>query len=184
MSGSRAFSLIEVIIVVAISALVAGALANIFFYYNSSYLYQNASVNVSSSAASFLNEMSELALQAKTISTSRAVSGTTYTTGSTTVVFELPAMNSSGDVLPNAYDYAILYATSTHLYRILDVHGSSVRKASTVQYSDVLSNLTLTYDNATPANATSITVDLSTATTSRGKTAATQLKQTVYLRNK
>src|SRR4051812_12219701 len=107
MKHSRGFSFMELVIVMAISVILMLALVEIYVTFGNSYLYQNAGINISSSAAAFLNEFSDLGFQADAIVASRTVSGTTYTSGSTTVIFELPAINSSGDVVANAYDYAI-----------------------------------------------------------------------------
>jgi type II secretory pathway pseudopilin PulG len=180
----RGFSTIEVVIVVAISAIVLLAVTEIYVTYNNSYIYQNARINDASSAARYLGEFSDLGLQADAVSASRTVSGTTYTTSSSTVVFELPAINSSGDVIANTYDYAIFYASSTGAYRTLDSNGSSARVAGTKKFSDVLNNLTFTYDSGTPSSATTVTADITTKSVVKQETFITHLKQQVYLRNK
>src|SRR5882724_11083113 len=118
MKKQLGFSVIELIIVIAISVVVLLAVSEIYITFGNSYLYQNANINASASAAAFLNEFNDMGLQADAIVTSRTVSGTTYTTSSTTVVFELPAQDSSGDIVASTYDYAILYASSTYAYRI------------------------------------------------------------------
>ena len=184
MKNVRGFSIIEMVIVIAISVIIMLSVIEIYITYSNSYLYQNAAINTSSSAAAFLNEFSDMSLQADAIVASRTVSGTTYTTGSTTVVFEIPAINSSGDVVSNAYDYAILYASSTGAYRLLDVNGSSVRVAGTKKFSDFVNNLTFTYDNGSPTAATSVTADITTISLVKQETFSSHLKQQVYLRNK
>jgi hypothetical protein len=184
MKHMRGFSTVEVVIVVAISAIVLMAVTEIYVTYNNSYVYQNANINDAASAALYLGEFNDLGLQADAVSASRTVSGTTYTTGSTTVVFEIPAINSSGDVIANTYDYAIFYASSTGAYRILDVNGSSARTAGTKEFSDVVDNLTFTYDSGTPSSASTVTADITTKSTVKLETFTTHLKQQVYLRNK
>jgi hypothetical protein len=144
---------------------------------------QNASIGVSSSAAQYLNEFSKLGFQADAVVASRTVSGTAYTSGSTTVIFELPAINSSGDPVSNAYDYAIFYASTTAAYRILDTNGSSARTAGTKKFSDYVSNLTFTYDNGTPSSATNVIANLTTLSVVKQETLSSHLKQQVYLRN-
>jgi type II secretory pathway pseudopilin PulG len=184
MRSVRGFSTIELIIVIAISVILMLAVVEIYVTYSNSYLYQNAAINTSSSAAAFLNEFNDMSLQADAIVASRSVSGTTYTTGSTTVVFEIPAINSSGDIISNSFDYAILYASSTGAYRLLDVNGSSARVAGTKKFSDFVNNLTFTYDNASPTAASSVTADITTKSIVKQETFTSHLKQQVYLRNK
>jgi len=184
MNTFRGFSVIEMIIVIAISVILLLAVVEIYVTYSNSYLYQNASINTSSSAAAFLNEFNDMSLQADAIVASRTVSGTAYTTGSTTVIFEMPAINSSGDVISNTYDYAILYSSSTSAYRRLDTNASSARTAGTKKFSDLVSNLTFTYDNASPTSASSVTADISTKAQVKQENFTSHLKQQVYLRNK
>ncbi len=184
LTATRGFSAIEVIIVITISTLVMIMLANMFVTFNTSYTYQNARINTSSSAALFLNELSDYSLQASQIVSSRTFSSATYTTGSTTVIFELPAIDSSGNVLASTYDYVVFFASSTNLYRIVDANAGSTRLDGTKLLSDVLSNVTLTYDNVTPSSATSIVVNVLTQAVVKGKTAQSHLRQTVYLRNR
>jgi hypothetical protein len=100
------------------------------------------------------------------------------------VVFEIPSINSSGNILSNTYDYAVLFSSTTNIYRIMDANASSARVDSTKKLTDVLQNLTLTYDNGTPSAANSIMVNILTSTTTKGKTPKTHLRQTIYLRNK
>jgi len=184
MKNLRGFSLMEVVIVIAISVILILAVTEIYVTYSNSYLDQNAAINTSSSAAAFLNEFNNIGLQADAIVSSRTVSGTAYTTGSSTVIFELPAINSSGDVLSNTYDYAIFYSSSTGAYRLLDTNGSSARSSGTKLFSSFLSNLTFTYDNASPTSASGVTADITTQSTVKQTTYNSHLKQQVYLRNK
>lgn len=178
------FTLTEVIIVVFVSTVVMLGVFSIYSTFSASYIFQNAKINTSRSTASFLNEFADNVHQANAIVASKVISGTTYTTGSTTLVLEIPAINSSGDIVSNTYDYAVLYSTSTYAYRLLSANGSSARNTNTKQYTDTLSNLTFTYDNATPANAASITADITTQTQVKSNTVTSHLKQQVYLRNK
>jgi prepilin-type N-terminal cleavage/methylation domain-containing protein len=180
----RGFSLIETVVVIAISAIVMLGVYEIYITFGNSYLYQNARINNASGAALFMNEFNELSLQASAIVTSRTISGTTYTTGSTTLVYEIPAINSSGDIVATTYDYAILYSSSTNAYRILDANGSSARISGSKRLSDTLSNLTFTYNDTATTSSTAVTADITTNTTVKSQNFSTHLIQQVYLRNK
>jgi prepilin-type N-terminal cleavage/methylation domain-containing protein len=183
-ANSRGFSLIETVVVIAISAIVMLGVYEIYLTFGNSYLFQNAQINNASGAALFMNEFNDLSLQASSIATSRDVSGTTYTTGSTTLVYEIPAVNSSGDIVAAAYDYAIFHASSTDVYRILDANGSSARTSGTKRLSDTLSNLTFTYNDTATTSSTAVTADITTKTTVKSQNFSTRLIQQVYLRNK
>jgi prepilin-type N-terminal cleavage/methylation domain-containing protein len=183
-AGSRGFSLTELVVVIAISVVVMLGVYEIYITFGNSYLYQNAQINNASGAALFMNEFSDLSLQADAIVSSRTVSGTIYTTSSTTLIYEIPTVNSSGNVINATYDYAILYASSTNAYRILDANGSSARRSGTKRLSDSVSNLTFTYNNVATTSSTAVTADITTKTTIKSESFTTHLKQQVYLRNK
>ena len=184
MISSRGFSVPEMVVIIFLSSVVFLGISQIYITYNSSYLYQNASINASLSAASFVNETADMALQASNIVASRTVSGTLYTTGSTTVILEIPSIDNDGDIITSTYDYAILFGSTTEAYRIMDAAASSARLDGTKMFSEVVSNLTFTYDNASPTVATALTVDITNQTAVKQQVVSTHLKQTVYLRNK
>jgi prepilin-type N-terminal cleavage/methylation domain-containing protein len=180
----RGFSAIEVIIVVALSTIVMSAIYSIYLTYNSTYLVQNASIAASESAAFFMNDFAEIGRQSSAIVSTRTFSGVSYSTGSTTLILEVPAIDSNSNVLPNTYDYAVFYSTSTSVYRIFEANALSYRASTTKKYSDIVSNLTFTYNNGTPSLATSTAADITSKTQVKLNTIQTRLKHQIYLRNK
>lgn len=177
------FTLIETIIVVALVSVLMLAIIELFINFNNSYALQNANINNSYSASAFLNETEELSLQADAIVSSKVVSGTTYTTDTSTLILELPSIDASGDTISGVHDYAVIYLANSKAYRILQADVASARRSGTKILSDVVNSLTFTFNNVTPASATKISIDVVTQKQVKQKTLQTHLTQTVYLRN-
>ena len=128
-STSRGFTLLETMAVIFIFSAIMFAVNQLFISFYHSYHIQNALINNAYTAAAFLNETEELTLQANAIIASKILDGTNYTTSSSTLILELPSINSSGDVLTTTYDYAVItLSPSTTVSRILSANASSARE--------------------------------------------------------
>jgi Tfp pilus assembly protein PilV len=180
---TRGFSLIETILVIFLFTLIMLAVVNVFLGFDKNYYVQNASINTSQTAAAIMDEVHRHALQASAVASSHAYSGTTYTSGTSTLVLTLPSIDSSGDIVSNEYDYAIFYLTGSTSYRILDADASSARAPGSKKLSDVVGDLYFTYDTGTPSSASRVTVDATTTSTVKGQQFQVHLQQTIYLRN-
>jgi prepilin-type N-terminal cleavage/methylation domain-containing protein len=183
MSTERAFTLLEVLIVLAITALMFMALITIFIRYNSYFVEQRARITVGQSAAVSMNELHRLSLQADAVVVSHAFGGTTYTSGPSTLVLELPSITSSGDIVDGAHDYVVFYASGTTLYRMFDIAGASARSGGTKALTTALEHIAFTYDNADLASARSITIDLATQVVAKSGAIAQRLTERMYLHN-
>ncbi len=182
-SSQKGFTIIETLIVLFLVSLVTMAMLQLYLSFYASYAVQNASINASYSAGQIVNETSRLALQADAIIASHIFSGTTYTTGSTTIVLEIPSINSSGDIIAGKHDYAAVNFSTTIVTRALDADASSARVSGTKLLSDVAGNLTFTYNNGSPTLATNVTIDILTQSQVKQQTLKSHLIQKVYLRN-
>ena len=181
----RGFTLLETIVVIFIFSTIMFAINQLFISIYNSYHVQNAIINNSYTAASFLNETEELSLQADAIVASKVVSGTTYTTSSSTLILELPSINSSGDIISSTYDYAVItLSPSTTVSRILSANASSARISGTKKLSDLVNSITFSYDSATPSLSKKISIDIVTQTQVKQEIVQAHLTQQVYLRNK
>ncbi len=183
-STTRAFTIIEILVVLFIAALCSISVVAIYSNYMGVYAQQQVYIDLAQSTSATVSSVDTFARQADSIVSSYVYSGTTYTTGSTTVVFEVPSINSSGDIISSTYDYVVIYATSTSIYRIISAGSGSSRTTGTVALADNVSNLSLTYDNASLSSATKIDVDVVTQSTVHGQTLQSHLHQQSYLRNR
>lgn len=180
----RAFTLIETIVVVAISAAAFIAMANLFFIFNSIYGYQQAFMAAAGSSGASMNAFELSVLPAEQVLASHNFSGTTHSSGASTLVLELPSINGSGDILSGAKDYVAFYASSTKLYRLTEANAGSARVSSLTQLSSTLLSLGLTYDDIDFTKVTNVIVDIQTQATFKQRVVQSRLREQLYLRNK
>lgn len=180
---TRAFTLVETMVVIAISTMVFIALVSILMHYGRTLETQSATIDVNVSANRVVNTIAPLVLQANAVATSYTLSGTTYTTSSTTLVLELPSIDASGAIISGAYDYAIFYASSSQAYERIVVSASSNRAAATKTLGTAIKSLSFTYDSVDVTSATSVTVDVRTEKVTRQETVSAHLTNQTHLRN-
>ena len=180
---SRGFTMIETLVVIFIVSIVMLGITSLFINFHNTYAIQNGIINSAYSASQFLNETGKLALQARSIVGTRIFGGISYTTGTSTLILEIPSVDSSGDIVTNTYDYALIKLSGSTIQRTLEANGTSARVSGTKQLSEVVTELTFTYNNATPSQASRISIDVTTQTTVKQQIMQTHLTQQVYLRN-
>ena len=169
------FTLIEIIVVIAIS-IVLILVGSAVFIGNSKF-YQNqkgeiAAVNATRAAG---DRLSEFARAATDMLASRQFGAATYTTSATMVVLRVPSIDASGNLIAGAYDYAAFGRDPNNASRLLlvvDGAAGSVRGDRTLEVTDKLSAISLTYDNADPTAAKQVTYTITVTDT--GRYAATE----------
>lgn len=179
------FSIIELVLVIGLMTILLLALLNLFDWHNKMYLLEMADTRATGSARHALNNMSVYVAQASQVVASRTVGGTTYTTGSQTLVVQLPSFNSSGNLINNTNDYAVYYLSGSSLYQIIETGTGSARPAGTKLLSSDVDTFNIAYDDGNPTLANKVTVSLYTKVSVRpGTMAKTQVSSTIYLRNR
>lgn len=179
----RGFTLMETLTVVGIVSLIVIALFNIYEGYGTVFVIQQARVDVNGSAREIADEFKKTVLQASRVVASHDFSGVTHTSGNAVAVFEVPSVNSTGDIIAGTYDYVAFYATSADAYKVTDGASGSVRASSTKHLSKTLSALAFTYNNSTITLATSTTIEIQTQTTAKDQTISAHIYETARLRN-
>ena len=180
---SRGFTLIEVVITVALSAILMLAITQLYVVYGRVILFQKSTIDVAQGASGIIDAVRAAGLQAKQVVATHTFSGVSYASGTTTALFELPAIDASGAIVSNAYDYIGIHASGTSVYRLIDVAPGSVRPSGTKQLTKVLDALSFVYDNPSFPLVTNITVDATTSAMVRGETTQMHLRGHIYLRN-
>ena len=180
---SRGFTLIEVVITVTLSVILMLASVQLYVMYGRVIIVQQSSIDVALDASGIMDATRTAGLQAKRVVATHSFSGIWYTSGATTTLFELPAIDASGAIITNAYDYIGIYASSTSAYRLIDATPGSSRLSGEKQLTNVLGALTFTYDNPSFPLVTSITVNATTSAVVRGEVLQTHLRGHIYLRN-
>ena len=121
--------------------------------------------------------------QANLVLVSATVNGTTYTSSANTLVLQMPAINSSGSTISNKYDKVAFYPSGTNFYIQLEPDAASSRKKLNKILSDSLQSVTLTYDNASYALVTKVTVNFLSQLQVKAQTVQSNLVQNMYLLN-
>lgn len=176
-------TMVELVVVVAIFSVLMVVLVNFFLGYSDSFTYLQATVDTSQSSGLLINSVSSAVRQASQILTSHSFSGATYTTDTTTLVLEIPAIDGSGSVISGTYDYMAFYLSGTDIYWKTLADAASSRDSSTRKISNSVQSLSFTYNNADVTQATKVDVSVTIQKQVKGQTFQSSLHQQVYLRN-
>jgi prepilin-type N-terminal cleavage/methylation domain-containing protein len=179
----RGFTLIETVIVIAISVVAFVALANLFIRFNNTYGYQQTFMATAGSASSAMNALEAAILPADQVLASHSVGGTVYSSNATTLVLELPAVNSSGNIIAGVFDYIAFYTSSHTLYRRTQTGAGSTRISGLKQLSTTLNSISFTYDNIDFTKVTNVTADITTQGQFKQQTVQGHVNEQIYLRN-
>jgi len=179
----RAFSLIETVIVIALSAVIMMVLGLLIYNFNKTSLYGQALTQSSGSASTIMREIESLTFPAHAVLQTHTFPSATYTSTSTSLVLEIPSVDSSGNVIANTYDYAVFYSVGTNAYRLLTANALSKRVSGTKQLSATLNALTFTYNNADFTKVGSITIDIQTQASAKQDILSDHRREQIRLRN-
>lgn len=180
----QGFTLIEVIITMALTVVMLIAFTSLFRAFNATYSYQQAWSGTTNSAGSILRAVEAAARPANAVLASHAFLQGTYTSDAGTLVLELPAVDASGNVLADKHDYVTFYLDATTAYRLVEVDPGSARRAGRSTIGTMVTSLAFTYNDPSPALAAQVSVDIVASTTVRGQPVASHLTETMRLRNK
>lgn len=179
----RAFTLVETVIVIALFLIVVLGITQLYTVFGQVITAQNSSINATLDGSAVVDAVRAASLQADQVVLSHTFSGVSYSSGTTTAIFELPAIDATGAIIPNTFDYIGLYASSTTVYRVIDAAAGSSRISGAKVLTDSLDALTFTYDNASFPSVTSVIVDATTTAVVKGQTTKVYLRGYTYLRN-
>lgn len=177
------FTLIEVVAIIAITSLMLGGLVNMYLAFQNLYGLELAYSNTAGSASQTLNLLRPTIAVADKVVSSRTISGTSYTTNTTTVILELPSIDAGGAVINNSKDYVVVTLSGKNLLMITSSASGSARASGTKQLSSAVQTLSFSYDNTDPTLATGVSIDLSSQATYKSLAAQNHIQETVYLRN-
>ena len=180
----RGFTLVETAVIIGITVIALLGLINLFLTFNSLYLYQQAFIATSGSASSAMNALETTVPPADHILASTTFSGKVYSSATTTLVLELPSIDSSGNIVAGKKDYVVFYASSTSLfYQTTQADAQSTRTSGTKLLSTTLNALSFTYSSLNFTQATTVTADIQTQAVEKNQTVQSHLREQLYLRN-
>lgn len=197
--GPKGLTLIELLIVVAISAVILIALLSLYMTGQKYFFNQNMRADTIEDSRMPMAWISRDAREANQVLDGpiTAYNGSPYSTGETTLVLEVPSLDGTGAIIPGTTDY-IIYTFSPNgrrLQRIVDGDAASSRDDRTRVMADNVNAFTLHYyqsDGATEitsnfTNTFVIDVTLSSSQTGiqrGGQPFVETLNTRVKLRNK
>jgi prepilin-type N-terminal cleavage/methylation domain-containing protein len=140
----KGFTLIELIIVIALVSAGSFVITSMFISQNRLYRSQNAELDVTSQVRFALDDIDNYVRQATRVLPTYS----TYTTSSVVLVLEIQSVNASDQLVPGTYDYIVYYLSSGDLMRQTFADPASTRASSTKQVGSGISNLDFTYNNS------------------------------------
>lgn len=161
-TNHRGFTLIETLVVSALSVAMLIVLGVLIFNFNKTSNYQQTVVQSSGSASALMREIKLLAFPARAVLQTHVFTSATHTSTSTSLVLKIPSVNSSGNIVANTYDYAALYVVGTKAYRLLEANVLSTRTSGTKLLSSTISALTFTYPSTDFTAVNAFTVEIRT----------------------
>ena len=178
-----AFTLIETVIVVAVSLSMMLALSLLLYTFNKSSTHGKLSAQSYDSASAVLREVEAFVLPASAVLETHSFASATHTSTTTSLVLQVPSIDSSGNVITNTYDYVAFYTAGTNVYRLLEKNALSARVAGTQLLSQTLGALSFSYDSATFSEIRVVTIDIETGATVKEEVFTTRLREQIRLRN-
>lgn len=179
----RAFSLIETVIVIAISTVMMLTLGFVIYQLNGSVAYEQTVAQSSGSASAIMREINSLTVPADAVLGAHIFPSATYTSSATALVLEIPSIDPSGNIIANTYDYAAFYTVGTNAYRLLAANTASKRSSGTKQLSSTVMSFTFAYNNTDFTKVSMVTTDVQTQAHVKQNTLSDHRSEQVWLRN-
>ena len=181
------FSLMEGMAVLGVMTLLLVMVTQIFAISYDAFAKQSARANNDAGAMLGARAISEAARGATEVLTSHTINGTNYTSSSTTLVLKLPAVNTSGGIVADAYDYIAVYRSATDATKIFadtEPNASSYRVSGQKLVTAYNDTLTFRYDNPNIAEANRVSVYIRNEQVVRTTTVKTEAWSSIFLRNR
>ncbi|MGH7175084.1 MAG: PulJ/GspJ family protein [Minisyncoccia bacterium] len=178
----KGFTLLETVLAIALMVLMLAAIARFFVSFNTLYFYEGAARGAQTAAAATVGAVENVLFPADRILSSHTFSAGSYSSNATTLVVEIPSVDSSGNILPSDYDYAAIYLAGGTAYELVEKNAASARRAGTTALGPVAS-LSFSYDASDVTQAHQATVTVVSHATGGHATVSATLVETVRGRN-
>jgi prepilin-type N-terminal cleavage/methylation domain-containing protein len=177
------FTLVETIIVIALSTILMLIVASLVYTFSTASSYEQAVVGSSGSTSAVMHELEALVPPASAVLASHTFASGTYTSSATALVLQIPAVDASGAVVAGAYDYAVFYTVGATAYRLLETSVSSARTPGLKTLGMNLGAVSFTYDTGDLTQARTVTTDARASGVVRQVTLSDERHESLTLRN-
>jgi Tfp pilus assembly protein PilV len=183
-SGNSGFTIIEIVIVIFLTSILLLGLFSLYEWHATMYNYEEITVRVAESGRNAMQAMYANTAQAYRVLATSTVNSTLYSSGPSTLVLQIPAIDSSSNIVVGKWDYAAFHSSGTNLYMDISADAASSRKKVVGKLlSDSLYSLNFTYDDSNFTLVKKVVVDLQNRLTQRNRTVNNRLQQSFYLKN-
>lgn len=181
---ARGVTTLELAVSLAVAAVIFTILGSIFIAQGRYFAVEDAIAETQYNAFQILDTVGLHAVSSGEVIGSRTINGTAYATGTSTLIVQMPSIDSSGDIIANTYDYAAFGLSASDPTRFvvdIDAGTNSARVDATRLPGSLVDKLIFRYNAVDPTAATAIELYVRTRKGARGQTILTPLGKIYYL---
>ncbi|KPJ86145.1 hypothetical protein AMJ57_00010 [Parcubacteria bacterium SG8_24] len=185
--GARAVSLIETLVVIGVVAIIMLLFSQVFASSTDLYAKLTARNDNETSAILASRVISEMARGASQVLETKTINGTAYASSDDQLVLEMPAINSSWEIIDGSYDYIAFYRDGTEPEKIFsdtEAATGSYRITGQKLVADNNIQIAFRYNNADITDASRVSVYMVNQQVTRGATVTTRAWTSIFLRNR
>jgi len=188
MASKRAFTLVEILIGMTLLGMLSIVIGSIFISNFRLFRDESSAIAITDANKIALDDITNQIRESQSIAVSCTPCGAD-TTGANIIVLQLWPLNAAGEPFDGTtdYDYVVYKrdtTDNTKLKKIVYPHATSTRPAVNDILSTDVNILTFTYNNATPVQASEVTIRLKNSKTISGKVQDIDRQSKAVLRNK
>ena len=175
----KGFTLIEVLVVVAISVVCIVVLSSLFIGQNRIYRVETAELNVTADARQAVDDIDNYVR----LATRTQSSYSTYTASSNVLILKIQSVNASNQLIAGTFDYVVYYLSGTSLLRQIFSDATSSRSNGIKKLANNVNGLSFTLNNVDYSLVTQVTTDITIQENAGVQTRAITLSSKSRLRN-
>ncbi|MEA3249213.1 MAG: prepilin-type N-terminal cleavage/methylation domain-containing protein [Patescibacteria group bacterium] len=183
----KGFSLMESITVLGVMAMLLIIIAQIFIVSYDIYAKQTAKADNSTSAVLAARAISESTRGATEVLDTGTINSTVYTSSDDELVLKLPAIDGSGNIIVDSYDYIAFYRDGTDTTKIfsdIESDASSYRFSGQKLVTAYNEAMNFRYNNPTIADASRVSIYIRNAQVVRQANLEAEAWTSIFLRNR
>ncbi len=173
------FTLIEVVIVVALVGVASIILSNLFIGQNRLYRSETAELNVTGDARAALDDLDNYLRQANRT----LASYSSFTAGSEVLILQIQSVDGSNRLVAGTFDNVVYYLSEGSLIRQVFPNALSSRPAAAKKLASNVTGLNFTYNNTDYAQVTEVQTDLTISENAGLQTRSITISSKAKLRN-
>lgn len=168
------FTLFELLITISIMGMVVIVVSSLFISTNQFNRDEQLRIDVGEDASRVLGPLDRVLREGVQIVTSADIGGTTYTTGTSTVVFSLPSIDGTGATIIGTNDTAVLTfdtssADNLGIRLLVDPADNTYRPSQNTMVVDRVKDFYLRYTTDAPTASTTIGATVQVTKSVRGR---------------